>query len=90
MADREHPKLLIVRQYVLLGVSRTSRYYCPGAVSEENLSPMGEIDRQYLETPFYGTRRMKAWLESQGRRVGPEAGSTADGHHGVAGHRLSA
>ena len=24
---------------------------------------MGEIDRQYLETLFYGSRRMKAWLE---------------------------
>ena len=27
---------------------------------------MREIDRQYLETPFYGSRRMKAWLERQG------------------------
>ena len=24
------------------------------------------MDRQYLETPFYGSRRMKAWLERQG------------------------
>ena len=31
---------------------------------------MGESDRQYLETPFYGSRRMKAWLE----RSGPAAG----------------
>ena len=30
---------------------------------------MGEIDRQYLETPFYGSRRMKAWLERQGKQV---------------------
>ena len=30
---------------------------------------MGEIDRQYLETPFYGSRRMKAWLERRGVRV---------------------
>ena len=30
---------------------------------------MGESDRQYLETPFYGSRRMKAWLERQGMRV---------------------
>ena len=27
---------------------------------------MKEMDRQYLETPFYGSRRMKAWLERQG------------------------
>ena len=30
---------------------------------------MGEIDRQYLETSFYGSRRMKAWLERHGVRV---------------------
>ena len=47
----------------VLGVSRSSLYYRPKAVSEEDLSLMGEIDRQYLETPFYGSRRMKAWLE---------------------------
>ena len=30
---------------------------------------MREVDRQYLETPFYGSRRMKAWLERQGIAV---------------------
>ena len=66
MADREHPKLPIVRQCALLGVARSSLYYRPKAVSEEDLSLMSEIDRQYLETPFYGSRRMKAWLERLG------------------------
>ena len=28
------------------------------------------MDRQYLETPFYGSRRMRAWLERQGTVVG--------------------
>ena len=27
---------------------------------------MRKMDRQYLETPFYGSRRMKAWLDRQG------------------------
>ena len=69
MVDREHPKLPIVRQCTLLGVSRSSLYYRSKGASEENLSLMGEMDRQYLETPFYGSRRMKAWLERQGIRV---------------------
>ena len=69
MVDREHPSLSIVRQCTLLGVSRSSIYYRPRAASEEDLSLMGEIDRQYLETPFYGSRRMKAWLERRGIRV---------------------
>ena len=66
MVDREHPSLPIVRQCALVGVSRSSLYYCPQGASEEDLSLVGEMDRQYLETPFYGSRRMKAWLERQG------------------------
>ena len=41
----------------------------PGWLSEEDLFLMGEIDRQYLKPPFYGSRRMKAWLKRRGVRV---------------------
>ena len=30
---------------------------------------MQAMDRQYLDTPFYGSRRMKVWLAREGRRV---------------------
>ena len=66
MVDRKHPKLPIVRQCVLLGVSRSSIYYRPKGASEEDLSLMREIDREYLATPFYASRRMKVWLERRG------------------------
>ena len=66
MVDGGHPSLSIVRQCALVGVSRSSLYYPPQRASEEELSLMAEIDRQYLQTPFYGSRRMKAWLEQQG------------------------
>ena len=69
MVDRQHPSLSLVRQCALLGVTRSSLYYRPRAASEEDRSLMGEIDRQYLETPFYGSRRMMAWLERRGVRV---------------------
>ena len=69
MVDREHPTLPILRQCALLGVSRSSIHYRPKGASEADLFLMREMDRQYLETPFYGPRRMKAWLERQGRRV---------------------
>ena len=69
MVDREHPSLSIARQCALLWVSRSSIYYRPRAASTEDLSLIGEIDRQYLETPFYGSRRMKAWLERRGMPV---------------------
>ena len=69
MVNREHPFLSLVRMCVLLGVSRSSIYYRRQAASEEDLSLMGEIDRQYLETPFYESRRMMAWLGRRGIRV---------------------
>ena len=69
MVDRKHPTLSIVRQCSLLGVNRSSLYYRHRGASEEELSLMKEMDRQYLETPFYGSRRMKAKLNLQGVRV---------------------
>jgi len=66
MVDREHPRLSLVRQCALLGLNRSSLYYRPGGVDECDLELMRLIDRQYLETPFYGSRRMTAWLRGQG------------------------
>ena len=66
MVNREYPSLPIVRQCTLLGVSRSSLYYRAKGASEADLSLMREMDRQYLETPFYGSRRMKVWLDRQG------------------------
>ena len=57
------------RGQALLGVSRSGLYYRSRGTSEEDLALMKAMDRQYLETRFYGSRRMKVWLERQGRRV---------------------
>jgi len=65
-----HPKLSVRRQCGLLGLNRSSYYYRPAQESEWNLELMRLIDEQYLETPFYGYRRMTAWLrEETGRAV---------------------
>ena len=69
MVDRSHPSFSVVRQCTLLGISRSGLYYQPVGVSEEDLTLMKLIDRQYLATPFYGTRRMAAWLKNQGYEV---------------------
>jgi putative transposase len=37
--------------------------------SEENLLLMRLLDEQYTRAPFYGSRRMTAWLETQGHQV---------------------
>ena len=67
--DRRHPSLSVVSQCRLLGISRSGLYYRPVEVSEEDLALMKMIDRQYLATPFYGARRLAAWLKKQGHRV---------------------
>ena len=69
MVDREHPSLPVVRQCALLGVSRSSLYYRAKMASEADLTMMQAMDRQYLETLFYGSRRMKAWLDRNGMPV---------------------
>ena len=69
MVDRERPSLSTVRQCALLGVARSSLYYRPREASGENLALMQAMDRQRLDTPFYGSRRMKVWLAREGRCV---------------------
>ena len=66
----EHSRLSIVRQCELVDISRSSYYYTPSGESEFNLELMGEIDRQFLETPFYGSRQMARHLRRQGYAVG--------------------
>jgi putative transposase len=61
--------LSLRRQCVLLGLSRAALYYRPVEVSADQLELMALIDRQYLRTPFYGARRMAAWLGTQGHLV---------------------
>jgi putative transposase len=67
--DRQHPSLLVLRQCSLLSISRSSVYYQPIPASQENLALLRLIDQQYLDRPFYGSRRMTAWLRNQGYRV---------------------
>ena len=69
MIDREEPKLSLVRQRALLGISRSSLYYLPTEAGAEDLELMALIDQQYLKTPFYGSRRMTAWLRNHGHQV---------------------
>jgi len=59
----------VVRQCELLDISRSSVYYNPVEASEYELGLMGLIDKQYLQTPFYGSRKMTACLRRQGHQV---------------------
>jgi len=47
-------------------VNRSGFYYQPVGISELELTLMKLIDRQYLETPFYGSRKMTEELKREG------------------------
>jgi len=68
MIEQPNP-LSLTRQCQLLGLSRAALYYRPVEVSGYELELMTLIDHQYLHTPFYGSRRMTAWLQTQGHLV---------------------
>jgi putative transposase len=57
MIERDHPKLAIAKQCGLLLISRAGYYHQPKSESSENLELMAEIDRQFLDTSFYGVSR---------------------------------
>lgn len=52
-----------------MGISRSGLYYEPAPESERNLLLMRLLDEQYTRTPFYGIRRMTAWLATEGHLV---------------------
>jgi len=69
MVDRDHADVSVVRQCELLNISRSSVYYSPVGASEYELELMGLIDKQYLRTPFYGSRKIAALLRGQGYSI---------------------
>jgi putative transposase len=69
MVEREDQELPVSRQCRLLAVSRSSVYRKSAEVSAEDLTIMAMIDRQYLARPYYGSRRMAAWLATHGHVV---------------------
>ena len=69
LVEREAPALPVSRQCRLLALSRSSLYRRPAEINEEDGTIMALIDRQYLVRPYYGSRRMAAWLATQGHAV---------------------
>jgi putative transposase len=57
------------RQCALLGLPRSSLYYEPAGEMDANLRLMRLIDEEYTRHPFYGSRRLTAWLGRQGETV---------------------
>jgi putative transposase len=52
-----------------LGLARSSWYYQPRPPAATPQALLDRLDAQYTRTPFYGTRRMTAWLRREGYAV---------------------
>jgi len=69
--DGKDPKLSISRQCELLRLPRSS-YYRPRLTCferAENLDIMRRIDEEFLRHPFYGSRKMRDYLNREGFHV---------------------
>jgi putative transposase len=72
MIESGHPQLSIRHQCELVGLNRSTFYYTPAQESDLNLHLMRLIDTYYTKAPFYGRRRMTAYLRCQGYEVNPK------------------
>ncbi len=70
MIEPDHAALSIARQCALVGISRSAYYGPAKGESPRNLTLMGLIDRQFMETPWYGSRQMARHLRREGYAVG--------------------
>jgi len=68
MIDRTH-SLPVTRQCQLLGLNRSTVYYQAAGASDADLRLMRRIDEMHLKRPFYGSRRIRDWLQDEGFAV---------------------
>jgi putative transposase len=69
MVSRDHD-LSVRRQCKLLSLVRSNLYYSPKGESAENLKFMEIIDKQFLNTPWYGSRQMARHMQRLGHKCG--------------------
>ncbi len=69
MIEKNHSSLSVGAQCRLLSISRSSFYYELMGETALNLDLMLLIDKQFLETPFYGVRQMTWHLQNEGHAV---------------------
>lgn len=62
--------LSVRRQCKLLSLARSGLYYRPKGESAENLRFVVVIDKQFLDTPWYGSRQMARHMQRQDHKCG--------------------
>ena len=69
LVDHDAPAVPVVVQCRLPKVARSTLYYQPVPVSADDPTVMRRMDELHLAWPFYGSRRMAAVLQREGRAV---------------------
>ena len=69
MIEPKSQQLSISRQCKILDVNRSSYYYRPKPIKQEDLDLMRKIDELYLENPSSGSRTIRRQLKRQGMIV---------------------
>lgn len=69
MIDRQHA-LPVTKQSKLLGLSRSSVYYERKPMTEQDVQIMRANDQIYMDTPEYGSRKIRVALKTKGYNVG--------------------
>lgn len=69
MIDSKHPGLSLSRQCIVLDINRSTVYYKPKEVRDDDLELMKEIDENYMKHPTNGSRSIRDFLRRQGRKV---------------------
>lgn len=65
----DHKSISLTRQCALLGLSRSTCYYEPAGETFGNLALMKRIDAEYIQTPFFGSRKLARTLGVNRKRV---------------------
>jgi len=76
LVDQNDTEFSIVQQCKMLDINRSSLYYKPVSVSEEDLTTMRVMDEMYLEDPTRGTRRYASDLAAEKIFIGRDKART--------------
>jgi len=68
--DKSGCELGVKRQCELLGISRASVYYKKRGLSDKKKVLLKKIEETYEKKPFYGSRKIKVQLNSEGYEAG--------------------
>lgn len=83
LADRNDKTMSLRRQCNILSINRSSLYYEPRGICEEDLHLMNLLDEQYTKTPFYGVRKMTKYLQQLGYKIGKDKTRSLLRHMGL-------